>query len=254
MFEARLEQGALLKKLLDAVKELVTDANFDCSATGFGLQAMDSSHVSLVSMMVRREEGLTLFSSVFGVPVCTRTKSTSRRARWGGGARTIGAAAEAVKAKAKAKSNAKGTTLCRIESRSSSAFVVRSTPPFFLLFGARFRVLALLHCSFLCSLGRHRDGISPSERRKRRVEEHSLLRGRHHSTVLMRAIEKSVRSPTFLFLSSSTSSPPPLQLRSDGFEHYRCDRNLSMGINLNNMAKMLKCANNDDTVTMKVRG
>lgn len=25
-----------------------------------------------------------------------------------------------------------------------------------------------------------------------------------------------------------------------------------MGINLNNMAKMLKCANNDDTVTMKV--
>ena len=53
MFEARLEQGALLKKLLDAVKELVTDANFDCSATGFGLQAMDSSHVSLVSMMVR---------------------------------------------------------------------------------------------------------------------------------------------------------------------------------------------------------
>ena len=86
------------------------------------------------------------------------------------------------------------------------------------------------------------------------MEEHSLLRGRHHSTVLMRAIEKSVRSPTFLFLSSSTSSPPPLQLRSDGFEHYRCDRNLSMGINLNNMAKMLKCANNDDTVTMKVRG
>ena len=56
MFEARLEQGALLKKLLDAVKELVTDANFDCSATGFGLQAMDSSHVSLVSMMVRERE------------------------------------------------------------------------------------------------------------------------------------------------------------------------------------------------------
>lgn len=63
MFEARLEQGALLKKLLDAVKELVTDANFDCSATGFGLQAMDSSHVSLVSMMVR----VGLCSSAFSV-------------------------------------------------------------------------------------------------------------------------------------------------------------------------------------------
>lgn len=93
MFEARLTQGVLLKKLLEAVKDLVTDANFDCSATGFSLQAMDSSHVSLVNM----------------------------------------------------------------------------------------------------------------------------------------------------------------QLRADGFDHFRCDRNLSMGINLVNMAKMLKCAGNDDVVTMKVR-
>lgn len=93
MFEARLTQGVLLKKLLEAVKDLVTDANFDCSATGFSLQAMDSSHVSLVSM----------------------------------------------------------------------------------------------------------------------------------------------------------------QLRADGFDHFRCDRNLSMGINLGNMAKMLKCAGNEDVVTMKVR-
>jgi len=92
MFEARLTQGVLLKKLLEAVKDLVTDANFDCSATGFSLQAMDSSHVSLVSM----------------------------------------------------------------------------------------------------------------------------------------------------------------QLRADGFDHFRCDRNLSMGINLANMAKMLKCAGNEDVVTMKV--
>lgn len=93
MFEARLVQGGLLKKLLDAVKDLVTDGNFDCSTTGFGLQAMDTSHVSLVSMM----------------------------------------------------------------------------------------------------------------------------------------------------------------LRSDGFDHYRCDRNISMGMNLVNMAKMLKCANDKDIVTMKVR-
>lgn len=92
MFEARLAQAGLLKKVLDSIKDLVTDANFDCSATGFSLQAMDSSHVSLVAM----------------------------------------------------------------------------------------------------------------------------------------------------------------QLRSDGFEHFRCDRNLSMGMNLGNMSKMLKCSGNDDTVTMKV--
>lgn len=91
MLELRLVQGSILKKVLDAIKDLVTDANFDCSATGFSMQAMDSSHVALVGLL----------------------------------------------------------------------------------------------------------------------------------------------------------------LRSEGFEHYRCDRNISMGINLNNMAKILKCAGNDDIITIK---
>lgn len=55
MFEARLVQGNLLKKVLESVKELVTDANFDCTSTGFSLQAMDSSHVSLVSLSLRHD-------------------------------------------------------------------------------------------------------------------------------------------------------------------------------------------------------
>ncbi|KAH9303213.1 hypothetical protein KI387_014796, partial [Taxus chinensis] len=91
MLELRLVQGSLLKKVLESMKDLVTDANFDCSATGFSLQAMDSSHVALIALL----------------------------------------------------------------------------------------------------------------------------------------------------------------LRSEGFEHYRCDRNMSMGMNLNNMAKMLKCAGNDDIITIK---
>ncbi|TKY57462.1 Proliferating cell nuclear antigen [Spatholobus suberectus] len=91
MLELRLVQGSLLKKVVEAIRELVNDANFDCSSSGFSLQAMDSSHVALVAIL----------------------------------------------------------------------------------------------------------------------------------------------------------------LRSEGFDHYRCDRNLSMGINLNNMAKMLRCAANDDIVTVK---
>lgn len=55
MFEARLVQGNLLKKVVDAVKDLVTDANFDCSSAGFQLQAMDNSHVSLVAMQLRSD-------------------------------------------------------------------------------------------------------------------------------------------------------------------------------------------------------
>ena len=53
-------------------------------------------------------------------------------------------------------------------------------------------------------------------------------------------------------MDSSHVSLVALNLRSDGFDHFRCDRNISMGMNLNNMAKMLKCAGNDDTITMKV--
>jgi proliferating cell nuclear antigen len=55
MFEARLEQATLLKKILDSVKDLVDNGNFDCSAAGISLQAMDSSHVSLVSLLLRQD-------------------------------------------------------------------------------------------------------------------------------------------------------------------------------------------------------
>jgi proliferating cell nuclear antigen len=55
MFEARLVQGSVLKKVLESIKDLVTDANFDCSATGYSLQAMDSSHVSLVALLLRSD-------------------------------------------------------------------------------------------------------------------------------------------------------------------------------------------------------
>ncbi|KAK8812312.1 hypothetical protein WA158_007546 [Blastocystis sp. Blastoise] len=55
MFEARLIQGSLLKKLVEAMKELITDANLDCSSNGISLQAMDSSHVSLCALTLRKE-------------------------------------------------------------------------------------------------------------------------------------------------------------------------------------------------------
>ncbi|KAI8970764.1 proliferating cell nuclear antigen, N-terminal domain-containing protein [Trametes punicea] len=50
MLEAKLSEAALLKRLLDAVKELVSDANFECNEEGITLQAMDNSHVALVAV------------------------------------------------------------------------------------------------------------------------------------------------------------------------------------------------------------
>jgi hypothetical protein len=43
------------KQVVDAIKDLVQDCNFDCNDSGIALQAMDNSHVALVSMMLKAE-------------------------------------------------------------------------------------------------------------------------------------------------------------------------------------------------------
>ena len=55
MFEARLVQGSLLKKVLEAIKDLLNEATWDCGQSGITLQAMDNSHVSLVSLNLRAD-------------------------------------------------------------------------------------------------------------------------------------------------------------------------------------------------------
>lgn len=55
MFEARLVQGSILKKVLEALKDLINEACWDISSSGVSLQSMDSSHVSLVQMTLRSE-------------------------------------------------------------------------------------------------------------------------------------------------------------------------------------------------------
>jgi len=55
VLEATLQQGEILKKLVGAIQELVQECNIDATAEGLSLQAMDSSHVSLVSLLLRAE-------------------------------------------------------------------------------------------------------------------------------------------------------------------------------------------------------
>jgi len=52
MFEAKLADGTVLKKIVEAIKELVTDVNLEVSSKGISLQAMDSSHVALVQLQL----------------------------------------------------------------------------------------------------------------------------------------------------------------------------------------------------------
>ncbi|KAL7739124.1 hypothetical protein ACLKA6_001038 [Drosophila palustris] len=55
MFEARLGSTTLLKKIVDALREILTQSTLDCSDSGIQLQAMDNSHVSLVSMSLQSD-------------------------------------------------------------------------------------------------------------------------------------------------------------------------------------------------------
>nr|UXY87480.1 proliferating cell nuclear antigen [Cryptomonas sp.] len=60
MLEARLKQSVQLKKIIEAVKDIISDVNLDCNSTGLSLQAMDQSHVSLVSLVLK-SEGFDMF-------------------------------------------------------------------------------------------------------------------------------------------------------------------------------------------------
>merc|ERR1712232_754405 len=53
VLQAQLQQAVLFKKVVDAMKDLCKEVNFDCSEKGLQVQSMDSSHVALVSLMLR---------------------------------------------------------------------------------------------------------------------------------------------------------------------------------------------------------
>lgn len=53
MFEAVLGNGGVLKKLVDTLHGLCKEINLDCSEEGINVQAMDGSHVALVSLTLK---------------------------------------------------------------------------------------------------------------------------------------------------------------------------------------------------------
>lgn len=82
MFQARFQSATFLKRILNALKDLVSDANLLCTEDGMEIQAMDTAHVSLVHLTVLPEacahyscpEPLTLginllsFAKIMGCP------------------------------------------------------------------------------------------------------------------------------------------------------------------------------------------
>ena len=64
MLNVKLEKVELFKKTFESLKDLITDANMDCSSDGLHLQSMDTAHVALVV--------LTLKASGFDSYVCKK--------------------------------------------------------------------------------------------------------------------------------------------------------------------------------------
>jgi proliferating cell nuclear antigen len=56
MFQASISKASILKKVIEAIRELVTDVNIELNNDGISLQAMDASHVALVSFLLKREK------------------------------------------------------------------------------------------------------------------------------------------------------------------------------------------------------
>ena len=55
MFEAKFSSATLLKRILDSVKDLVTEANLLVTEDGIELQAMDTAHVALITFTILPE-------------------------------------------------------------------------------------------------------------------------------------------------------------------------------------------------------
>lgn len=55
MFTATLEQGSTLKKIVEAIKDIVNNVNLEATPKGISMQAMDPTHVALVGLTLTDE-------------------------------------------------------------------------------------------------------------------------------------------------------------------------------------------------------
>jgi len=55
MFYAKLNESILMKKLIESIKDIVSEINLEVGSLGINLQAMDESHVALVTVSLTSE-------------------------------------------------------------------------------------------------------------------------------------------------------------------------------------------------------
>lgn len=55
MFSCVLSEGLILKKIVEAIKDVVNNVNIEITPEGLGFQAMDLSHVALVTLQLKAD-------------------------------------------------------------------------------------------------------------------------------------------------------------------------------------------------------
>lgn len=55
MFQATIKDVIVFKKIIDSLSSLVSEVNLEATSNCISLQAMDSAHVSLVSLKMKEE-------------------------------------------------------------------------------------------------------------------------------------------------------------------------------------------------------
>lgn len=68
MFQAKMQDVTILKKIVESIKDIVNIVNIDASPTGLSFQAMDLSHVALVSLTLR-SEGFQSYKAERNIPL-----------------------------------------------------------------------------------------------------------------------------------------------------------------------------------------
>lgn len=74
MFQAQLPRCLLIKKVIEAIKDLLVDGSWECTNEGMSLQEMDSSHVILISLLLKRD-GFDKYVCERNVTISTKISS-----------------------------------------------------------------------------------------------------------------------------------------------------------------------------------
>lgn len=77
MLEATLSEGAVFKKIIESIKDIIQDVQFEFSSAGMSLQAMETSHVVLV-MLLLRSEGFDSYRCDRTMPIGINIASLSK--------------------------------------------------------------------------------------------------------------------------------------------------------------------------------